>query len=180
MLAIDRHQGERVGAYEKAMRERNRLLESGGADPAWLTAVEVQMAEHGTAIAARAANCLSLLTEATGTAAGEGSFPSAQLAIAGTLENALGSASASSVEADFEAALRDGRGADRAAKRTLTGPHLSDLTVLHAAKEMPAADCSSGEQKALLTGIVLAHARLVGRLTGAAPILLLDEIGAPS
>jgi len=178
VLAIDRHQGERVGAYEKAMRERNRLLEDGRADPAWLDAVEAQMAEHGAAIAAARRECLSLLTEATGTAAGEGSFPSTRLAVAGVLEDAFGDASASGVEAMFEAALRDGRRADRAAKRTLTGPHLSDLTVVHVPKEMAAAECSTGEQKALLTGIVLAHARLVARLTGTAPLLLLDEISA--
>lgn len=178
VLAIDRRQGERVNAYEKAMRERNRLLEERRADPAWFDAVEAQMAEHGVAVAAARRECLALLTEATGAARGEGSFPSARLTISGTLEEALAHSSAVEAEEAFVVALREGRAADRAARRTLTGPHLSDLAVVHGPKEAPAAECSTGEQKALLTAIILAHARLVARLTGAAPLLLLDEIGA--
>ena len=177
VLAVDRQHGERVSGYEKVMRERNRLLEQGG-DDSWLSAVEAQMAEHGIAVAAARRECLSLLTEPGGITRGEGSFPAAQLAINGTTETWLGSLSATEAEDRLILALADSRPADRAARRTLLGPHLSDLVVKHVPKQVSAGECSTGEQKALLTGIILAHARLISRLTGATPLLLLDEVGA--
>lgn len=178
VLAIDRQHGERVSAYERATRERNRLLEQERGNHAWLDAVEAQMAEHGVAVAAARRECLALLTEGSATTPGEGSFPSAELRIEGVVEAWLERDSATAVEDRFAASLRDGRFADRAARRTLTGPHLSDLAVTHVPKRARAGECSTGEQKALLTGIVLAHARLIGRLNGTTPLLLLDEVGA--
>lgn len=177
VLAIDRQHGERVAAYEKAMRERNRLLEQ-GSNAGWLSAIEAQMAEHGVAVAAARRECLSLLTEPGGITRGEGSFPAARLVLAGPTETALDSLSATEAEDRLIAAWATGRPADRTAKRTLQGPHLTDLLVTHVPKQAPAGECSTGEQKALLTGIVLAHARLIARLTGATPLLLLDEVGA--
>lgn len=178
VLAIDRQHGERVSAYEKATRERNRLLEHERGNAAWLGAIESQMAEHGVAVAAARRECLALLTEGRATTQGEGSFPAAELRIEGSVEGWLEGDSATAAEDRFAATLRDGRFADRAARRTLTGPHLSDLAVVHVPKQAAAGECSTGEQKALLTGIVLAHARLISRINGATPLLLLDEVGA--
>jgi DNA replication and repair protein RecF len=178
VLAIDAKQGERVGAYERAMRERNRLLAEGRNEPRWLDALERQMAEYAVAIAAARNECLTLLNGATAANGIGGPFPAADLGIAGAAEAALESSSATEVEDRLVRAYAAARPADRAAKRALSGPHLSDLVVTHAAKQAPAADCSTGEQKALLIGIVLAHARLIARLTGETPILLLDEIAA--
>ncbi|TGV64159.1 DNA replication and repair protein RecF, partial [Mesorhizobium sp. M00.F.Ca.ET.149.01.1.1] len=100
------------------------------------------------------------------------------ISLAGDLETALGSAAAVDVEEQYRTALANGRERDRAAGRTLDGPHRSDLVVRHRPKSMPAELCSTGEQKALLVGIVLSHARLTGEMSGLTPILLLDEIAA--
>lgn len=178
VLAIDTRHADRVNAYDRAMRERNRLFAEGRNDASWLDALEAQMAEHGVAIAAARRECVALLGDAIAAAGLDGPFPAALLAVAGAVEDDLAAASATEAEDRFRRALEGGRFADRAAKRALAGPHLSDLAVTHAPKRMPAADCSTGEQKALLVGIVLAHARLIARLTGETPILLLDEIGA--
>jgi DNA replication and repair protein RecF len=105
-------------------------------------------------------------------------FPAAGIALAGTLEEALGHGSAAEIEDRYRAALRNERTRDAAAGRTLTGPHLSDLRVRHAPKDMAAESCSTGEQKALLIGLVLAQARLAAELSGETPIVLLDEIAA--
>jgi DNA replication and repair protein RecF len=178
VLAIDARHGDRVSAYERTMRERNRLLAEGRNEPHWFDALEAQMAEYAVAIAAARNECVALLAGTIGEGGVNGPFPAAELGIAGTTETALQSATATEVEDRLVRSLAAARPADRAAKRTLTGPHLSDLGVTHAAKRMPAADCSTGEQKALLIGIVLAHARLIARLTGETPVVLLDEIGA--
>ncbi|MCW5696069.1 MAG: DNA replication/repair protein RecF [Bauldia sp.] len=178
VLAVDPRHGERVNAFERAMRGRNRLLADHTADRSWLTAIEAQMAEHGVAVAAARRECVALLAGAIAETQPDGPFPAARLALEGTLETALDGAPASGVEDRYRGALATGRGADRAAGRTLDGPHLSDLAVVHAPKAMEAASCSTGEQKALLIGIVLAHARLVARLSGRTPIVLLDEVAA--
>ncbi len=178
VLAIDARHGERVNAYERAMRERNRLLAEGRNEPVWLDALERQMAEYAVAVAAARNECLTLLNGAIAASGFDGPFPAAGLGIAGTAETALETGSATEVEDRLVRAYKSARPADRAARRTLSGPHLSDLIVTHTEKGTPAADCSTGEQKALLVGIVLAHARLIARLTGETPILLLDEIAA--
>jgi len=179
VLAIDRDHGHRVTAYEKAMRERNRLFEQRRGDGAWFDGLEAQMAEYGVAIAAARAELVACFSRLIAAHHDPGSpFPDAELAIDGTLETEVAGAPAVDVEDGFRAALAEGRGRDRAAGRTLAGPHRSDLLVRHGPKDMEAAKCSTGEQKALLLGLVLAHARLVEEMTGRTPILLLDEVAA--
>ncbi len=179
VLAIDTGHGRRVAALERALTGRNRILEDFRPNAAWLDAAEAQLAELGVAVAAARVECIRLLARQIGEAQGApSSFPAAVLVLAGRLEQALAEASATEVEDRYRDLLAAGRSADRAAGRTLEGPHRSDLEVIHAGKGTPAAAASTGEQKALLTGIVLAHARLTARLTGATPVVLLDEIAA--
>lgn len=178
VLAVDPAHGRRALDYEKAMRGRNRLLSDNVRDDGWFEAIETQMAETGTAIAAARVEIVRLLGAMIERLPGDGPFPRADVALAGTLEEMLPGMAAIDAEEAFRATLAGNRGRDRAAGRTLDGPHRSDLLVRHRPKGMAAALCSTGEQKALLTGLVLSHARLVAELSGAAPILLLDEIAA--
>ena len=152
--------------YEAAMRARNKLLaEPGPQDPAWLAALEARMAEHGEALAAARADTVAALGERL-TAAPEGPFARARLALEGGEAGGLA------------ATLAAGRARDAAAGRALAGPHRADLLVVHAGKDRPASLCSTGEQKALLIGLILAHAGLVAERSGRRPILLLDEVAA--
>ena len=178
VLAIDPAHGQRALDYEKAMRGRNRLLSEDRRDRSWFEAIETQMAETGAAIAAARVEMVRLLTAMIGRLPETGPFPQADLALSGTLEESIGRMPAVELEEHFRQALAQGRERDRAAGRTLEGPHRSDLLVRHRPKSMPAELCSTGEQKALLVGIVVSHARLTGEMAGAAPILLLDEIAA--
>jgi DNA replication and repair protein RecF len=178
VLAIDPTHGRRSLDYEKAMRGRNRLLTEQARDDAWFEAIEIQLAETGTAIAAARVEIVRLLAGMVEKLPDDSAFPKADIALAGTLEEALAHHAAVDVEERFRRSLSENRYRDRAAGRTLEGPHRSDLLVRHRPKNMQAEQCSTGEQKALLTGLVLSHARLVAELTGAAPILLLDEIAA--
>ena len=178
VLSIDTRHGQRVNAYERAMRERNRLFVEGRGDQSWFDAIEAQMSEHGVAIAAARRDCVDLLAGAIGSGSFDGPFPAAGLGVSGDLEDLVDALSATEAEDRFRDGLAQGRSADRLAKRALAGPHLSDFVVTHIPKGTPAADCSTGEQKALLVGIVLAHAQLIARLTGETPLVLLDEIGA--
>lgn len=178
VLAIDPGHGQRALDYEKAMRGRNRLLTEGSRDGAWFDAIEMQMAETGVAIAAARAELVRLLAAMMDRLPSSGPFPQADISLFGDLESDVASAPAVDVEERYRAALADGRERDRAAGRTLDGPHRSDLLVRHRPKAMPAELCSTGEQKALLVGIVLSHARLIGEMSGMTPILLLDEIAA--
>ena len=184
-LGFDPAHGDQSIAYEKAMRGRNRLLRDGPADPAWLAGLEAQMARHGARIARARAGALDRLTAAQNRA--ETLFPKAEMAILGAMETRFSNAIRDGADldiieadeaADLAAALADGRARDAAAGRTLTGPHRSDLDAVYAAKAMPAAACSTGEQKALLISLCLANARALSAATGAAPILLLDEVAA--
>jgi len=177
VLAIDPAHGRRTLDYEKSMRARNRLFADDIRNDAWFDAIEVQMAETGVAIAAARAEMLRLLTSMFERLP-EGAFPKAELALSGFVEGILDGRPAVEVEEEFRLRLNTERGRDRAAGRTLEGPHLADMLVWHKPKAMPAASCSTGEQKALLLGLVLAHARLTSELSGSAPILLLDEISA--
>ena len=179
VLAVDPGHGRRVSAYEQAVASRNRLLEGREADMAWLDAVETEIAATGVAIAAarrETVHCLGRLIETRPD--GDGAFPRATIQLTGDVDTALDGAAAADVEDWLKADLRAGRSRDRAAGRTLVGPHRSDLSVRHAEKDMPASTSSTGEQKALLTGLVLAQAALVTELTGSPPVLLLDEVAA--
>ncbi|UCI19399.1 DNA replication/repair protein RecF [Mesorhizobium sp. B2-1-8] len=178
VLAIDPGHGQRALDYEKAMRGRNRLLTEGSRDIGWFEAIETQMAETGVAIAAARSEMVRLLAAMIGRLPDTGPFPQADIGLSGDLEAEIAGAPAVDVEERFRRALADGRDRDRAAGRTLEGPHRSDLVVRHRPKAMPAELCSTGEQKALLVGIVLSHARLTGEMSGLTPILLLDEIAA--
>jgi len=182
VIAFDPGHGVRVSQFEKAMRERNRLLEAGESDAAWLSAVEEQMAEAAVAVAASrrtAVEALSAYVAETRTVRDGGAFPWVSITIAGEIESALASEPAVSAEDGYRRRLRDNRRLDQAAGRTLAGPHRSDLEVTHGPRAMPAARCSTGEQKALLLGITLAHARAVrDAFHGFVPLLLLDEVAA--
>ena len=164
------------------MRQRNRLLETAPGDRAHLDGLEMQLAETGVAIAAARLEVVAHLERMIlGRRERDQAspFPWAGLALEGRLENELKESAAVDVEDRYLAVLAAGRDRDRAAGRTLEGPHRSDLLVDHGPKAMPARKCSTGEQKALLVGLVLAHAELVaGHRDGLAPILLLDEIAA--
>jgi len=179
VLAVDPAHGARVGQFERALRGRNRLLEEGGRNGAWLDAVEREAAELGIAIAAARAECVSRLSGAILAERDDSSpFPWAGLALQGEVEAWASEGPALEAEERYRAALRESRARDTAAGRTLIGPHVADLEVTHGPKGAPAARASTGEQKALLVGIVLAHARLVADMSGIAPIALLDEIAA--
>lgn len=178
VLAIDAGHGQRALDYEKAMRGRNRLLAEGSRDGAWFEAIETQMAETGVAIAAARSEMVRLLSTMIEKLPGDVPFPQADIGLAGELEAEIGSMAAVDLEEKFRRALASGRERDRAAGRTLDGPHRADLVVRHRPKAMPAELCSTGEQKALLLGLILAHAELVGERTGRAPVLLLDEVAA--
>lgn len=172
----------RLGQFERAMQQRNRLLADDVREDARFAGLERIMAETGVAIAASRAAAVAELAAtiaARREAAPQSPFPWANLAIAGSLEADLMHRPAVDVEDAYAATLRRSRDRDRAAGRTLDGPHRADLIVGHGPKAMPAAVCSTGEQKALLVGLVLAHADHVCRhRDGRAPILLLDEIAA--
>lgn len=156
--------------YESAMRERNRLLgDDTPPDPEWLSALEARMAEHGVALDQARRTTVEALNAELDTQP-EGAFPRAALM--------LDSWSGPNLTANLAAELARSRPRDAAAGRTLVGPHRADLSVLHRAKDQPAHLCSTGEQKALLLGIVLAHADLVTTRTGRPAILLLDEVAA--
>ncbi|WP_442579649.1 DNA replication/repair protein RecF [Mesorhizobium sp. ASY16-5R] len=178
VLAIDPGHGQRALDYEKAMRGRNRLLAEDSRDYGWLSAIEAQMAETGVAIAAARVELLGLLAAMIERMPGDGPFPQADIALSGTVEGAVSKSAATEVEETYRRRLAEGRAGDRASGRTLEGPHRSDLLVRHRQNDMAAEYCSTGEQKALLVGIVLSHARLAGEISGQVPLVLLDEIAA--
>lgn len=166
-----------VGDFERAMRQRNRLLEDNG-EAAWLSAIEAQMAEHAAAVHFARTDSLGHLQALIEASLDDGSFPSARLALTPLFADGHEAVSSTALETELVARWAGARSLDRAAGRTTLGPHRVDLEVFHAQKRMPAALGSTGEQKALLIGLVLAHARLVKTMTGITPFLLLDEIAA--
>jgi DNA replication and repair protein RecF len=180
VLAIDSGHGSRVSAFERALRSRNRLLEDGpAADRRWLEAIEREAAELAIAIAAARTETVSRLSALIRETRDKASpFPWADLAVQGEVEHLVQGRPALEVEDIYRRILRDNRPRDAAAGRALAGPHVSDLCVHHGPKQAPAAQASTGEQKALLAGLVLAHARLVAAVSGLAPLVLLDEIAA--
>lgn len=169
VLALRPGHGGHANRYEAAMRARTRLLTADSpADPAWLDALEAQMAEHGAALAEARAETTAAL-ESVLRERPEGAFPRPSLAL---------SEDTAFSEAELRSRFRSTRGADRAAGRATSGPHRVDLLVTHADKTMPAALASTGEQKALLISILLAHAELTAERSGRVPLLLLDEAAA--
>lgn len=168
-----------VSRFERAMRQRNRLLEDGETSAALYEGLETQMAETGVAMAAARLDTVARLGGGKDANRPGGAFPWAVLTLEGVLEQRLQDQAAVDTEDAYREMLARSRDRDRAAKRTLDGPHRSDLLVGHGPKSAPARECSTGEQKALLIGLVLAHARLVKQQSnGFAPLILLDEIVA--
>ena len=182
VLCFDHGHAATSARFERAMRQRNRLLADGERDGALFNGLEIQLAETGVAIAAaRMTAVAALAAMANERRARDPSspFPWFGLVLSGTLEAELADLSATDVEDRYRERLARARDRDRGAGRTLEGPHRSDLEVTHGPKSMPARLCSTGEQKALLMGLVLAHAGLIAeRGEQTAPILLLDEIAA--
>ena len=175
MTLIPDH-GQSVIAFDKAMRQRNKLLED-SADAAWFAAVETEMAAHAAAMHFARTDSLGHLQQLAVQDI-EGAFPAATLALTPLFENEEALTSSTALEMALQQEWEVGRSRDRAAGRTLFGPHRTDLMVMHTQKHMPAELCSTGEQKALLIGLILAHARLVADMAGQTPILLLDEVAA--
>jgi DNA replication and repair protein RecF len=166
VLALEPSHAHHSSRYEAAMRARNKLLaDEAPPEPSWLAALEEAMAEHGTAIAGARARTVAALDERLA-GAPEDEFARAEIKLEGWDPS------------DLAATLATNRARDAAAGRTTEGPHRQDLAVVHRAKQMPATRSSTGEQKALLLGLVLAHADLVTERRGAPPILLLDEVAA--
>ena len=165
VLALEPTHAHHAARYEAAMRARNKLLADERWDEAWLASLELAMEEHGTALAAARDKAASALDRRLSEAPPD-EFARASIAVEGWAPNGLADA------------LKANRARDASAGRAIEGPHRQDLAVVHRAKAMPAARCSTGEQKALLLGLVLAHAELVANRRGEPPILLLDEVAA--
>ena len=170
-LSFDPKHAENAVAYEKAMRERNRLLKDQVRDAHWYVALESQMATAGVALQSNRQLALTRIAEAQANA--ETAFPAAAM----TLTAADGSNTPDTVD-DFATALAEGRQKDLYAGRTLRGPHRADVDAIYVAKDAPAKQCSTGEQKALLISLILANARALAEDFGAPPIVLLDEVAA--
>lgn len=182
ILCFDHSYRTIAGRFERAMTSRNRLLADGVRDNAQLSGFEQVMAETGVAVAAarlEAVAAMAAIVEKRRERDPQSAFPWSSFQLVGTIEDDLARLSAIEAEDAYARTLRETRERDRAASRTLDGPHRSDLIVEHGPKALEARQCSTGEQKALLLGLVLAHAELLTeRQEGAAPILLLDEITA--
>lgn len=179
VLAVDSDHGSRVNSLERALRNRNKLLEESIRDRAWLDAAERELAEVAVAVSAARCETVSRLAALIGAERDQGSaFPWAEIALRGEIEAMVPDLPALEVEDRFQEMLAANRARDAAAGRALLGPQASDLVVAHGPKQVEAARCSTGEQKALLVGLVLAHARLVAAMSGIAPFVLLDEIAA--
>jgi DNA replication and repair protein RecF len=176
VLGLEPAHASHVAAYEQALRERSRLLRDGSADPAWLSALEEVMAERGVAVAAGRREAVQRLDRVCAEA--DGPFPRARLTLVGTVEDWLEAMPALAAEGQLASALRANRQSDAQSGITLTGPHRSDLDVALAEKGIAAGFASTGEQKALLISIVLAHAKIQRAVRGDPPLLLLDEIAA--
>ncbi|HXO90560.1 MAG TPA: DNA replication/repair protein RecF [Stellaceae bacterium] len=176
VLGFDPAHASRVNAYEQALRERSRILRDGPADPAWLAALEEVMAEQGVAVAAGRREAVQRLDSTCAEA--EGPFPRARLTLVGAVEGWLEAMPALAAEAEFASALAGNRQSDAQIGGAIIGPHRSDLAVELADKGIAAEFASTGEQKALLISIVLAHSTLQRAIRGQPPLLLLDEIAA--
>ncbi|MEO5372918.1 MAG: DNA replication/repair protein RecF [Alphaproteobacteria bacterium] len=176
VFGLDPGHARRAGAYERAMRERGRLLREGRNDPAWLSALEATMAREGVAMAAaRRSVVAGLCQRAAGT---DGPFPGAVPTLLGAVEGWLDEVAEPEAETRLRRSLWRSRGLDAGTGGAAEGPHRSDLVIRHAAKGLAAEQCSTGEQKALLIALMLAQARMQAEERGAVPLLLLDEVVA--
>lgn len=178
VAAFDPEHAARAAVFEKLMRERNLLLSETRPDATWLASLEAHMAEAAVAIAAARLTALDALQRHIDEGRRTSAFPWGRLAVDGEMEALLATTPALRVEDEYRKILCDSRRLDAAAGRTLRGPHRSDLSVLHGPKDMPAGLCSTGEQKALLIGLILAQARAVRTASRMAPVILLDEVAA--
>ncbi len=180
VLAVDAEHGSRVTALERSLRSRNRLLEQQNPDPHWLDAVEHETAELAVAVAAARAETVrrfkAVIARGQANSLFGTRFPRAAMRLEGVIENQVDVRPAIEIEDRYRAALKEGRGRDAAAGRTLEGPHLTDFVIFHAPSGTAAANASTGEQKALLIGLVLAHAGLIAEMTRFSPIVVLDEV----
>ena len=177
IFAFDAGHAGRVTRYENALSQRSKLLREGQCDDIWLSGLENQMAETAVAISAARLDFAQRLQTACENSE-HSHFPLARFHVNGTLEELLSHTSALEVEDAFKYQLKESRERDSHTGGAATGPHKSDLSVIYATKNMPADQCSTGEQKALLIGLILAHARLIKAERGSPPILLLDEVAA--
>ncbi len=180
IFTFDSGHSGRVTRFENAMRQRSKLLQDEQADSSWLNSLESQMAETGVAIAAARLDFVRRLQDSCDRAdeGEEKFFPKAKIRACGTIEELLQNTPAVEVEKLFVYQLLQSRDRDAIVGGASTGPHKSDLSVIYAVKDIEAAQCSTGEQKALLIGLVLAHSRLMAAERGAPPVLLLDEVAA--
>lgn len=182
VFSFDPGHSGRVSRYENALAQRSKILKDSyragrKADPLWLNGLEAQIAETGVSIAAARLDFIQKLQHVCDRE-DQSHFPLAKLRAQGTIEELLTSAPALEVEEMFKYQLNASRSVDMISGGAATGPHKSDLAVRMAEKNMPADQCSTGEQKALLIGLILSHARLIGAERGIAPIILLDEVAA--
>jgi DNA replication and repair protein RecF len=179
VLAVDSEHGARVNALERALRSRNRILEDSPHNRLWLDAIEREVAELAIAVAsARRETVQRLAALILSTRDDDSPFPFATLSLDGEIDTLVATRPAVDAEDCYRRILHENRSRDRAAGRTLIGPQATDMLVRHGPKDIPASLASTGEQKALLIGLVLAHAQLVGSMTGMAPFILLDEVAA--
>jgi DNA replication and repair protein RecF len=176
--ALEPTHAREVAAYENAMAQRNRLLAEGRRDASWLAALEDAMARHGVAAAAARRGLATRLNAALAEGHLTGAFPAARMDLLCALCDALGAEPALAVEDRLRTDLAANRARDAAAGGAAVGAHRTDMALIHLPKDLPAELCSTGEQKALLVSVVLAHAALIAEARGFAPLLLLDEIAA--
>ena len=176
-LAVDAEHASRVNALDRALRSRNRLLAEARPDAHWLDAVEHETAELAVAVAGLRAEAVHRLERVLASRR-DSDFPPVEISLEGWMERLIPSHPAIEVEERYRSVLRDNRPRDAAAGRTLDGPHLTDLSVVYVRKNIAASEASTGEQKALLIGLVLAQARLIAEMTASTPVLLLDEVVA--
>ncbi len=178
VATFDPEHSSRVAVFEKVMRERNLLLQEPRADSVWLSSLEAHMAEASVAIAAARLAAVEALQKHIHETRSSSAFPWGEISIDGEIETLVSAMPAVRAEDEYRRMLADSRFPDRAAGRALKGTHRSDFIVVHGPKSMPAAQCSTGEQKALLIGLILAQARAVKAVANVAPVLLLDEVAA--
>ena len=178
VATFDPEHSSRVAVFEKVMRERNLLLQEPRADAVWLASLEAHRAEAAVAIAAARLAAVEALQKHIQESRSGSAFPWGLISIEGEIETLVAAMPAVRAEDEYRRMLADSRFPDRAAGRALKGTHRSDFIVVHGPKSMPAGQCSTGEQKALLIGLILAQARAVKAVANVAPVLLLDEVAA--